>query len=234
MAKTFANFKSELKLMFGMNAKLDDVDGTNMYESFINYAYMRLTTRDRFFGVKTNFYFPELETVNTSTTTTDGTQYIDVPSDCIVTRDLYDYTNSRYLTNISWREYLKYEDRFDTNAEGEPTEWVRSGDYYYLHPTPDTSSEYIYIYYRKRPAALSGTNATAIGEEWDEAILQLAFIIGKGWMQEGQKPEVDAVKKEFLDNVSGLVGIYYQESLARDLKATPDDRAILGHPGYRS
>jgi len=230
MAKAFNTFTAELKLMFGMNAKLEDVDGVNMYQTWLNYAYMRLTTRDRFFGIKQNFYFPELETVNTSTTTTDGIEYVSVPADCIVVRDVYDYTNARYLENISWREFLKYTDRFDTTAEGEPTEWVRSGDYIYLHPTPDTDSEAIYIYYRKRPAALSGTSETVIGPEWDEAILQLAFIIGKEWMQEYDK--ADAMKKDWLDNVSGLVGIYYQEELARAQRAKPDELSMLNE-GYR-
>lgn len=230
MAKSFADFKTELKLMFGQNAKLDDVDGTNIYGTWINYAYLRLTTRDRFFAIKTNFYFPELETVDTSQTTTDGTQYIDVPSDCLVVRDVYDYTNTRYLDNIAWREYLEYTDRFDTSAEGEPTEWVRSGDYIYLHQTPDSSTDSIYVYYRKRPTALTGTNETIIGPEWDEAILQLAFIIGKEWMQEYDKSE--SMKKDWLDNVSGLVGVYYQEELAREHRAKPDERDRL-HEGYR-
>jgi len=227
---TFAEFTDYLKLQMGKRTDVEDYNGVNLYQTWINMSYIRITTRDRFFAIKANFTFPQLETVDTSITTTDGTQYISVPSDCLVTRDLYDYTNARYLEQVSWREYIKYPDRFDTTAEGEPNEWVRAGDYYYLHPTPDTSSESIYVYYRKIPAVLTGTNTTVLDPAWDEPILQLALIIGKTWLKE--YPEAEEMKKEWLDNVSGMMGIYKQEELASGKDMKPEHSAIM-NGGYK-
>lgn len=228
---TFAEFKSYLKLQMGKRIDIENYDGVNLYETWVNLAYIRLTTRNRFFAIKTNFTFPQLETVDTTITTSDGVPYISVPSDCMVVRDCYDYTNKRYLDHIPWREYLKYTDRFDTTAEGEPNEWVRAGDNIYLHPTPDTDSESIYVYYRKIPAVLTGTNTTVLDTAWDEPILQLALIIGKTWLKE--YPEADQMKKEWLDNVSGMMGIYAQEELAGAKTVIPESNALIETGGYR-
>ena len=226
----FDTFVSYLKLQMGKRTDVENYGGTSLYHTWINMAYIRLTTRNTFFAIKTNFTFPQLETLDSSQTTTDGTQYISVPSDCMVVRDVYDYTNKRYLTQIPWREYLKYTDRFDTSAEGEPTEWVRAGDYIYLHPTPDSSTDTIYVYYRKIPAVLTGTSTTVLDTAWDEPILQLALIIGKTWLKE--YPEAEQMKKEWLDNVSGMMGIYSQEELAGAKTVIPEHSALVDG-GYR-
>ena len=226
----FDEFVSFLKLQMGKRTDVENYGGKNLYETWVNLAYLRLTTRNRFFAIKTNFTFPQLETLDSSQTMSDGVQYISVPSDCMVVRDVYDYTNKRYLTQIPWREYLKYTDRFDTSAEGEPTEWVRAGDYIYLHPTPDSSTDTIYVYYRKIPAVLTGTNTTVLDTAWDEPILQLALIIGKTWLKE--YPEAEEMKKEWLDNVSGMMGIYSQEELAGAKTVIPEHSALVDG-GYK-
>lgn len=227
---TFAEFKSYLKLQMGKRTDIENYDGVNLYSTWVNMAYIRLTTRDRFFAIKTNFTFPQLETVDTSQTMTDGQQYIDVPSDCMIIRDVYDFTNKRYLEQIAWREYLKYTDRFDTGAEGEPNEWVRAGDYIYLHPTPDSSTDVPYVYYRKIPAVLTGTDTTVLDTAWDEPILQLALIIGKMWLKEYE--EADKMRKDWLDNVSGMMGIYFQEELASGKDMKPEHSALVDG-GYK-
>jgi len=230
---TFAEFKSYLKLQMGKRTDVESYNGVNLYETWINMAYIRITTRNRFFAIKTNFSFPQLETngVDTSQTTIDGTQYISVSSDCYVVRDLYDYTNARYIENIPWRTYLKYTDRFDTSAEGEPNEWVRAGDSIYLHPTPDTTGDVIYVYYRKIPAVMTDDDdTTVLDAAWDEPILQLALIIGKTWLKE--YPEAEQMKKEWLDNVSGMMGIYFQEELASAKTVKPEHSALIDG-GYK-
>ena len=224
----FTEFTAYLKLMFGNNDTLREP--IDYYGVWINTAYHRLTTRNRLWGLKKSFEFPELETVNTATTTTDGTQYISVPTDCLHVRDLYDKTNDRYLVNIPYREYLKYLDRFDTSAEGEPIEWVRAGTRLYLHPTPDTTGETIYIYYRKIPTALSGVLTTAIGPEWDEIILQQAFIIGKEWL--GEYDKATALKKDLAESIAGLIGIYDLEEMASQPTHKPESQVTL-EQGYK-
>jgi hypothetical protein len=221
---TFAQFKDYVALAMGQRSDLQTASllvggSTEMYGVWVNASYMQLTTQNRFWGLKRSFYFPELETVDTSQSTTDGQQYINVPSDCLVIRHVWDYTNDFSMEQIPWREYLKKSDRMDTSVEGKPTMWTRSGSYIYLYPTPDSAYN-LYVYYRKRPALLTGTNTTAIGAEWDEPIVYLATY--KAFLQMGRYQESTLMKNEFLSQVSSLMGIYDQEERDQDMQIYPD------------
>lgn len=208
MAMTFANMNTYLKVQFGSRTDLEDTDSTNLYEVWINMAYLELTTSHRFWTVKRNHKFPELLTLDTTQSTADGTAYINVPSDAIVVHNFVDTTNERSLDRITPAKYFDFTDRSDTSAEGQPVEYTRVGDYLYLYPTPDAvyTTE---ILYRRRPAALTGTNATEIGEEWDNAILTLAAFIGFSWTGEPEKAA--ARKAAFMDILGGCIGIYDEE-----------------------
>lgn len=205
--KTFAVFKTDLLLELGQRDDLDSYTG-----GFVNAAYMKICTQDRFWGLRKSFNFPELDASDTSQATTDGTAYVDVPSDALLIYTVFDETNNTKLKNISKRRYWSYDDRDTATAEGEPTEWVRIGDYIYLYPTPDDEYD-LDILYRKRPTLLTGTGATVLGDEWDEIILQTAVIIAH--MKLGEFDKAEAKKAEWLDAVGGLIGIYDQEELDR-------------------
>ena len=220
LAFTFANFTSHLKFQFGNRGDLEDVDSVNLYETWVNMAYMNLTTRNRFWALKRNFKFPELIVTDATQSTTDSEAYVNVPSDAIAIYNVQDTTNDVDLDYIKPNKYFGYTDRSDTSAEGEPTEYTRSDDYIFLHPTPD-DTYVLEILYRKRPAVLTGTNTTIIGEEWDDAILALAAFIGFSWTHEYDKAKER--KDEFMGIVSGIIGIYdIEEKTARDtLHANP-------------
>ena len=205
---TFEDMNTYLEIQFGNRADLKDFNSTNLYEVWINIAYMELTTQNRFWAVKKNIKFPELLTLDTTQSTVDGVAYIDVPSDAVVVHNLIDTSNDRGLDRITPAIYFDYTDRSDTGAEGEPVEYTRTGDYLYLHPTPDDAYT-TEILYRKRPAALTDTNTTVIGEEWDNAILTLAAYTGFSWIGEPEKAK--ASKAEFMEILAGRVGIYDQE-----------------------
>ena len=205
---TFEDMKAYLKMQFGEDTNLENVDGKNMYGVWINIAYKGLTTRHRFWGLKRNFKFPQLSTVSTVQSTADGDAYIYVTDGAVTVDNVYDITNSRDLDRITPARYFAYTDRSDTSSEGEPTEYTRSGIYLYLHPTPDAVYE-IEILYRKIPTALTGTETTEIGEEWDNAILTLAAFTGFSWKHEYDK--ADKRKDEFMEIISGLIGIYDSE-----------------------
>lgn len=208
MGMTFANMKIYLKFQFGNRTDLEDVSDLNLYETWINSAYTQLCSRNRFWALKRNFKFPQLQDTDTSQSTTDATAYLSVPSDALVIQNIQDTTNDRDLDYIKPGAYFAYTDRSDTDAEGQPTEYTRSGSKLYLHPTPDATYT-TEILYRKRPATLSGTEETAIDEEWDDAILALAAFMGFSWLHEYDKAE--ARKNEFIGLVSGLIGLYDQE-----------------------
>ena len=213
---TFENLKDYLKIQFGQRTDIESP--TNYYGIWVNTAYKRLTTRNRFWGLRQDFYFPQLE-VSTTASTSAGVAYVSVPSDALIIRGVWDSTNDRTLDNISWQEYISYTGRATTSSRNKPTEWIRQGTYIYLYPTPDATYS-LTIYYRKVPASLSAlADVTLIGTEWDEAILLLARIIGLQWMNEMDK--VPTLKTEFKEVVSEIMGIYSEEQRAMAVEMTP-------------
>jgi hypothetical protein len=215
--------------MFAERTDLTNVGGVNLFEKWINLAYIRLTTRNRFYGLKTNFYFPELEVESSALSTADGTKTITTPTDALVIREVWDSTNDVRLNNISTRKYIEYTGRSDSSSEGKPIEWLRRDTKIYLYPTPNAIYS-LYAYYRKVPAILASTAKTAIGVEWDEVILQLAYIIGKEWLGEFDKAR--AMKSALAESFSGIIGIYEWEEMAKRTIAKPEGQVLL-EQGYK-
>lgn len=207
---TLSDFKNKLEFEIHRDDQTDNLTG------WINTAAMTLTTKDKLWGVRglnKRYYFPDLETSETKTTS-DGVAYISTPSDCLIVRTVYDTTNDTKLTKISWREYTDYTDRADTDQEGEPNEYCRQGAYIYVHKTPDDEYD-LDVFYRKRITALSDNDdVLEIGAEWDEPVLQLAVIQTHMRLDEFDKAE--AKKKEWIEIVAGVIGIYGQEELDRE------------------
>lgn len=215
---TLVTFSADLKFNLGQRSDL-----TSYLTGWVNDAYITLCGMKRFYDSKTRryvkVYFPELEAVDTSKSTSDGTAYVTAPTACIFVRKIFDETNDTKLTAISLDKYLSYTDRDDTDAEGEPTEWVRmaeaatSGTRIMLHPTPDDTYS-LYIYYRKRPTVLSGSNTTVLGAEWDLPITLLATY--QSMMRLREYENAERFKEAWQDQMRELVGIYDEEKLDRD------------------
>jgi hypothetical protein len=215
--KTLAGFRADLLLELG--SRTDTT--TTQQDQWINASYMDLTTRSNFWGLKVpiKYMFPELNVSSTAYTQEDRA-YIDVPSNCLVTYTIVDTSNDNKLKNVGWRDYIRRTGRNDTDSSGEPTSWTRYGSYYYLYPTPDSAYN-IEIYYRKRPTLLSATtDTTAIGTEWDEAILKLAVIQTMMRFKDYEKAEIE--KKEWMDMMASRIGIYTQEMGDRGDYMKPD------------
>lgn len=208
-AKTFTTFKSDLTFELQNRDNISDKVG-----DWINDAYMTLTTKNRFWGLKRDFYFPQLMTQTTSTMA-DGTPYITTPSDALFVYSIFDTTNDTKLKRITLRDYIGKTGRADSDERGDPSHWTRvtdSGgtDRLYINPTPDGAYG-VEIFYRKRPAALTGTATTVIGAEWDYPIVKLAVI--QSLQRFKQYDYADKEKAEWLDLVTGMIGIYDKEDL---------------------
>jgi len=207
--KQFSEFKDELQMELGENTALASLGGVNFYGTWINSAYIMLTTRNAFWGVRRRFSFPQLETSQTDNTA-DGSPTIDVPTDTLIIRHVWDSTNDVKLIRIPFSTYITYSGRADTSSEGKPTQWVRNGDYIYLYPTPD-SAYTMYMYYRKRPAELvDASDTTLVGAEWDEPILRIAKVLALRKMNQYSEAKQEQDYAE--DMIRGIVGIYDQES----------------------
>lgn len=195
----------------------------NLYGVWLNLAYKEITTRNRWWGRKIDFYFPQLETdsdrESSAITTTDGVAYVSVPSDALIIRDIWDRSNDRALDRLaSWGEYVDQTGRATASSENKPTEWIRNGTYIYLHPTPDATYN-LRVYYRKIPIDLATTATTVIGEEWDDIIISLAKIKGQLWL--GEKDNLKENKDEWFEKVDGLIGIYAEEDRDINERAKP-------------
>jgi len=204
---TYADFKERLTRELWQR---DDISA--LVGPWINAAYMDLGTRNRFWELKIpiNFEFPELN-VTASTTTADGTPYVNRPAELLHLYTVFDNTNNRKLDKMSPREYFSKTDRSTTAAEGQPTNWTRYGTYLYLWPTPAAAYS-LSIYYRRRPAMLSAeTDKTVLGAEWDEPTLKLAVI--QSLMRLKQYENAMAERADWLAKVQDLIGIYTKEDL---------------------
>ena len=215
--RTFSTFQDNLTFELGERS-----DISTYVDDWINTAYMTLTTKSRFPELRLNYVFPELET-DTTSDTTDGTAYISKPTDCLFVRTLWDSDSDTKLIKIAWHDYLEKPGRADTDAEGAPTKWCTHGSNIYLYPTPDDTYT-MYIYYRKRVAALSNdADTTAIGAEWDEVIQRLAKV--QSLMRFGEYEYANQERTELTSMIKDIVGLYRQEELDRDDIRKP-------HPAY--
>lgn len=223
---SFDVFKELLKFRAGNNPSLDaaGTSAYNYYGIWINSAYRQLCTQDDILGLNKNLHFPQLMT-STTKTTTDGTAYIAVPSDCLYIEQVFDTTNGRLLDHISWQDYIEYTDRTTAASEGDATEWVRHGSYIYLHPTPGTTGDTFTIYYKKLVADLTGTQTTDIGAEWDDAIIELATY--KMFVAIHDYEKAKYAKDSFVEMAAGLSDIYSKEEENSTLSIEPSS-AYLG------
>lgn len=226
-AQSYATLKELVKLRCGNRADMEAAGDSslNYYGIWVNSAYRQLCTQDFVLGLRKKLYFPQLFT-STTKTTTDGTAYVAAPSDVLYIVDVYDTTNNRNLENISLEKYLDYTDRTTAASEGEPNEWVRYGSYVYLHPTPDTTGDTLTIYYKKLVADLTGTGTTAIGAEWDDAIVELATYKAFLFLSEYDKAKV--CKEAFLEMAVGLASVYDNEGVDSDLTIGPSSSYMPG------
>lgn len=224
-AYSFENFRDYLKLELGQRTDLESP--VNYYSVWINAAYLSLTTRDKLFGIIKSFWFPHLESNGTATTTA-GVAYVLTPADALVIRRIWNTTDDAYLKPITKDEYYKRLSKATTASRGTPTEYVRLGANIYLSPTPDDSTTALTIYYRMVPPVLEDDDdVTVLGPEWDEPILKLAVIQAHQKLKEYDLAELE--KKEWTEDVLGLMGIYNQEERARETVLGMDPQSGSGY-----
>ena len=214
--RTFATFKSNLQLALGNR---DDM--TAYLGNWINSAYRTLTSKNYSPILGRKFTFPEIET-DVSSNTTNGTPYISKPTDCLFVQTIDDTTTDKKLHNISWMDYIGKTGRATSSQKSNPSNWVTRGSYIYLFPTPD-ATYVLKVYYRKRPAALTGTGTTDIGSEWDDILENLAIY--QSFMRLGEPEKAKFYYEHYMNMISDILGIYDREDLDRESKRKP-------HPSY--
>ena len=224
--KTFTLFKSELLWALGNRAA---ADVNSMEGSWVNSAYMSLTSRNKFwkFKVPKTFTFPELDT-STTATGNDGDAYISKPTDSIFVHTVWDMTNDNMLGYKDHAWYVAQTGRADSDSEAEPKSWTPYSNKLYLYPTLDDEYNFT-IYYRKRPTALTGSTATVIGAEWDEPILMLALM--RGWMYLRDFEKAKEWRDEFVLTIQDLMGMQDRQARYTRDRLQPSSQHTQRH-GY--
>ena len=222
-ALTYENFNAMLLLRLGNRTELQDVSGTDFYGIWTNQAYRQLCTAKRIPETTGKVDFPQLHTVTgADVAAVAGTPYISVPTNTLYVEHVV-CTYSGKERQLDWcppSRYSSYPDRALTAARGVPREWVHIGNYIYVYPTPDAAYTY-QIWYRMNPPSLATGQSTLIGSEWDQPILLLAAYRAASWM--GDYDKAKAAKAEYLESVSGLIGIYGDEERDRNEHLRVDD-----------
>lgn len=151
---TLKEFRSDLRKVIGARGS-----GGEWIDRKINQAYEEVSGAIEF---KALYDFQTFVTV-------DGLAVYDLEDDCIGVLSVVDQTNDKRLTRIELKDY--YNKNPDSDVEGMPDEYARSGDCIYLWPTPSTSDWSYRILYIKRPAHLATPTATTVlPPTWDTAI----------------------------------------------------------------
>lgn len=217
---TLTEAKAKLLVRFQNRTEFQSIGSVDYFGVWLNDALTQLTASDRIPFAKRPIRFPELET-STDVSTADGVPYISVPGDCLKPFHVYDKTNGRRLDWIPLKQYVEYTDRADTGAEGPPSEWHRAGLRIYLHSTPDA----IYVmevWYKKRHPLWEGDNATLIGSEWDEPILELAAYKAHSWV--GEFDRAKAAKEAYMELIVPLLTNAFADEKERNEYWRPDDQ----------
>ena len=214
--KTYTEFQSDLLFELGNPDNLTAYTGP-----WVNESYLDFCTRERFWTVKIPSIrmFPELNASGAIDATVDGTAYVTRPTDAIQVYAVWDSTNDRKMDNIGWREYIAKTGRATAASESEPKFWATYGSYLYLYPTPDDAYA-LTVYYRKRPAVLTGTDVTVIGAEWDEAVTKLAVV--KSMLKMKRYDDFKIEKDEFMDMLASKIGFYADERMDANIIVKPD------------
>jgi len=215
--RTFTEMQTDLKLELGNRD--DTIVTSARLGDWINQAYIQLTCAKRIFEIKKRLYFPELEVFDWSKSTANTTKTISIPTGCIVIRHIKMSSggDNKPLVRMTEKKYWDYIP--NTSGYGEPTHWVRYNNQIYLYPTPDATYK-MRIAYKKRPTLLSsGDDLTAIGDEWDDPIVQLAVI--RSHLRIGEIDKANAKRSYFNEAVSNIVELYFEEELALDGRITP-------------
>lgn len=206
---TYTEMTDLLKLSLGNRGDLESP--TNWYQKWINDAYINLTTRRILVGLDKAYYWPQLE-ASTTLTLPDETAYLDVPDDLLVMRRVYNETDDTPLNYISAREYYSKTGKSDSTTYSNPTMYTRIGEKIYFYPTPDQDYS-VTIYYRRRPERLSASgDKTAIGEEWDTIIVDIAKIYAHTHLQEFDFAA--SLREQVNNEIASIIGIYAQEEVA--------------------
>lgn len=129
-----------------------------------------------------------------SISTTASTQYVAVPSDCVMVKRLVDSDNYEL-------RHLDLE-QFDLSlSNGEPVGWDKTGQYVRFNPIPDAIYTYT-IYYTKMPTELSTDGATPDFVPGYEGLIALKAALNSKMIRDENVQEM--AQLTYLEDIKNL------------------------------
>ena len=154
-----ADYRTDLQTALG-----DRGLSNTILDRHINFAYL-----DIIGAVK----FPELVEEDTSQSTANGVNSVNVPTGAMLVDLVRNTTDDVKLQWIPLQEYWRL-----TQAAGVAAKWSRQKNKIMLNPVPN-GIKALRILYIKSPARLSGsTDVTVLPDTWDSAVFLLSVHFG--------------------------------------------------------
>lgn len=151
-----SDFETDLQSALGQN-----VGANSRLDRWINFGYLDLATAED---------FEILDAVDTSQSTTNGVNFVNVPTNTMIVKIIRDTTHDNKLQWVNKDEYW----RQPQSQTGNPIRWTRDAGKLLLHPVPNGAFQ-LQITYKKPPTLLaSSSDKTVLPDAWDPAVFYLA------------------------------------------------------------
>ena len=172
--------RSELKLSLGNRSAV--AIANSRYDLWLNNTQIELASAFQFF---------QIEKKVTASMVIAQSHYA-LPSDLLAIYDLRDNTVKRKIRRSHYRKF----DNLDLSTTGDPTHYVRFGDYFELTPIPKATNTMQLRYCKTLTAMTNDSDNPTLPQPWHEIILLGAEA--RGWKSLGEiKRRLDA-KNEYL------------------------------------
>lgn len=174
---------AELRLLLG-NVSSSAISDTRL-TLWLNNAETELASAFQFFST---------EKRATASMSVGQTEY-SLPTDCIAIYDLRDNTEKRKIRRAHYRKF----DNIDVSVTGDPSHYIRYGNYLVLYPTPDATNTMQLRYCKTLTAMSTSTSTPTLPAPWHECILLGAEY--RGWRAVGEYKRAALAKNEYLSMV---------------------------------
>ncbi len=115
-----------------------------------------------------------------------------LPSDCVAIYSLRDVTLKRKISRTSFRKL----DNIDALQSGDPTHYIRFGNYIELTPVPKAANSGLLRYGKIISSMTDRENTPTLPDPWHEIILLGAEV--RGWRALRELGQMALVKNEYL------------------------------------
>jgi hypothetical protein len=177
---TLSEMRDEIKLNLGNRST--DVIPNSRYDLWLNLTEIEIISAFQFFQVEKRV----------TTTMVVGQSLYQLPSDLLAIYALRDSTIKRKIRRSHYRKF----DNIDYDVSGDPTHYIRFGNYVQLTPVPSSANTLQLRYCKNINKMVDDTDTPTLPAPWHEAIMLGAEA--RGWRALGELKKWAIIKNEYL------------------------------------